>query len=320
MKLISFDIGIKNMAYCIFDVGSNTYNILDWNVLNLMESGEREPPIICSFKTEKQGTKKNKTKEVVLCKKKAVYKKGDECFCEKHANESSRFIVRNKDIFNYKNKKIEDLLKIAEIYSIFVNGEPKMKKDIVSAMENFFNERCFEKIHYDVKKNANETELITIGKNIKLKLDNISNINGITNVIIENQISPIATRMKTVQGMLAQYFIMKDIDIDIEFISSSNKLKVIPPLQNTMIYNDNDDKETPEEKGVKHDDKENLDKNDKKKYKENKKRGIELCSLFLEESADLKHWKRCLEVSKKDDFADCFLQGIWYIQKVNKSI
>ena len=47
----------------------------------------------------------------------------------------------------------------------------------------------------------------------------------ITHVVIENQLSPIANRMKTIQGMLAQYFIMIDENIDIQFISSSNKLK-----------------------------------------------------------------------------------------------
>ena len=36
MKTISFDVGIKNMAYCIFDCSSGI-DILDWKVLNLNE-------------------------------------------------------------------------------------------------------------------------------------------------------------------------------------------------------------------------------------------------------------------------------------------
>ena len=43
-------------------------------------------------------------------------------------------------------------------------------------------------------------------------------------VIIENQISPLANKMKTIQGMIAQYFIMNNTKT-IEFISASNKLK-----------------------------------------------------------------------------------------------
>ena len=43
--------------------------------------------------------------------------------------------------------------------------------------------------------------------------------------------SLIATRMKTIQGMLAQYFIMRDNNIQIEFISSTNKLSFLKENQ-----------------------------------------------------------------------------------------
>ncbi len=58
-------------------------------------------------------------------------------------------------------------------------------------------------------KSANDTDLVCIGKNMKKLLNEIPGIEDITHVIIENQISTIATRMKTIQGMCAQYFIMK---------------------------------------------------------------------------------------------------------------
>ena len=37
MNVMSFDVGIKNMAYCIFSIDRKTISIKDWNVLNLME-------------------------------------------------------------------------------------------------------------------------------------------------------------------------------------------------------------------------------------------------------------------------------------------
>ena len=39
MKLISFDVGIRNMAYCIFNISdtSNNVSVLDWNIINLMD-------------------------------------------------------------------------------------------------------------------------------------------------------------------------------------------------------------------------------------------------------------------------------------------
>jgi hypothetical protein len=74
---------------------------------------------------------------------------------------------------------------------------------------------------------ASSVSLIEIGRNIKGNLDRFlaDEVREATHIIIENQISPIASRMKTVQGMLAQYFLMRCEDtLTVEFISSLNKL------------------------------------------------------------------------------------------------
>lgn len=34
MIVLSFDIGIKNLAYCLLDINKNSFYILDWNILN----------------------------------------------------------------------------------------------------------------------------------------------------------------------------------------------------------------------------------------------------------------------------------------------
>ena len=98
---------------------------------------------------------------------------------------------------------------------------------------------------------------------MKEKMNLIPLIDNIHFVIIENQISPIANRMKTIQGMLAQFFIMKNDDIHIEFVSSSNKLKQFNDLkcQNEFI--------------------------EKNSYKENKKDGIHYCKLILQNNSTL---------------------------------
>ena len=35
MKILSFDVGIKNLAYCLFDLSDHSIKILDWNVINI---------------------------------------------------------------------------------------------------------------------------------------------------------------------------------------------------------------------------------------------------------------------------------------------
>jgi hypothetical protein len=115
---------------------------------------------------------------------------------------------------------------------------------------------------------------------------------------IENQISTIATRMKTIQGMCAQYFIMKcSNEIIIEFISSVNKLK------------DFKDKTIAD-----------IDDGQKAIYKQHKKDGVDCCARFLAMNEPLGNWssffgaKPSPHFAKRDDLADCFLQGIWYLK------
>lgn len=302
MKLISFDVGIKNLAYCIFDVSGSQLSIIDWNVLNLIETLENKSNTnICTC------FNKAKTKKIVAtkCIKKATFCKiitiekenetivEENFYCEKHAK-TSDFIIPNKRFSstNLKKQKNEELINICNEFHISFENKTN-KKDLLDKLDVFFKTKCLQPIIIKKGKNASEIDLIFIGKKMKELLNKIPDIQTIDYSIIENQISPIANRMKTIQGMLAQYFIMINDNIHIEYISSSNKLKTIDKVQSEH-------------------DKVQLDKNS---YKENKKNGITKCSLILDENPEFIKWKNKLDTKKGDDLADCFLQGHWYIHK-----
>ena len=101
-NLISFDIGIRNLAYCVFSQDISSNPILAWDVLDIstkvsreiektekQEIQEKESPICSCFLLSKGSSKKkekDQTKE--NCKKKAKYQNGKgEYYCEKHAKE-----------------------------------------------------------------------------------------------------------------------------------------------------------------------------------------------------------------------------------------
>jgi hypothetical protein len=292
MKLVSFDVGIKNMAYCIFDV-SGKISITGWNVLNLLE--EEPTSEVCSqiipAKTKKVFPKP--------CTKLAKYKKNGQCYCEKHAK-TSQFIIPNKknSMVFLKKLKIDELIKLGQSLFLFMDSDniPKLKKDILEKISIFYEKNCFELIIKKKTKNASEIDLITIGKNMKELLNASENMNEISHVVIENQISPIANRMKTIQGMLAQYFIMTNLDIHIDFVSSANKLSQFgkvksKPLENTLIVNPD--------------------------YKQHKKDGLYYCNQLIENNVCFNGWNESLKIKKADDLADCFLQGIWYLKNQN---
>jgi hypothetical protein len=167
----------------------------------------------------------------------------------------------------------------------------------------YYQNNCFEPVTSKKVKTASETDLISIGKRMKDQLNEIDDIKNIQYAVIENQISPIATRMKTVQGMLAQYFIMLNDKMDIEFVSSSHKLKQFSEIKI-------DDREHCKKLVENTPNTGQINAN----YKKHKTDGVYYCSLMIDANDNLHKWKDSLNTKKKDDLADSFLQGIWYLK------
>ena len=269
MKILSIDVGIKNLAFCLF-VKSPTeqqFKVSKWDVINLSQ----EETLTCGF------TEKN-----ILCNKQAKFKKDDKCYCVKHSKKQQYQIPSAEQKPSFINKQ-----KIAKLYEIADNNnikyDQKIKKaDLVNLINDHIQKTYFETIE---SKKANEVDLFNIGLNIKHKFNETFQDEGkIDYVIIENQIGPLAIRMKTIQGMIVQYFIMSNLNVEhIEFISASNKLK-------------------------------DCDIKDKEKYSDRKKLGIAKCLEIL--TSDFRfneHANYFNGHKKKDDLSDSFLQGLWFI-------
>ena len=301
MKLISFDIGIKNMAYCIFTiqepVGSSSYpfQLVDWNILNLIENENTVPNVPCNCVSVKKQPKKGIPAITTTCGKTSKYKKGDSFFCERHAKSQSQWELPTSRFSEktIKKMKVNPLIQFA-VEQLKINQEnlPKKKEDILLTVMEKVKAICLEPILEVKQKKAGDTDLISIGKKIKTMFNQVlSSHTDITHVIMENQISPIANRMKTVQGMLAQYFIMVQDSTVIEFISSCNKLKMFTKPVSVSVSDSNS-----------------------KKYREHKKDGVFYCKQILEGNTWIEDKWGFHTSKKKDDLADCFLQGIWYLQ------
>ena len=188
MIIASFDIGIKNMAYCILDISSNDPIIKDWNVVNLINDNT-------ILHNCNQICKNNK-----ICGKKAKFTKNNNYYCNTHAKNSGFLIpTKNTTLPFLKKQKKETIVNISN--SLFINSLGN-KDEIIEKIFNHYQNNCLVTMS-NKKIKANDIDLLSIGKNIKHKFDEITIMNDIDVVLIENQISPIANRMKTIQGMLA---------------------------------------------------------------------------------------------------------------------
>jgi len=267
MLVISFDIGIKNLAYCVFSLPD--FSIVKWGIANLMPPEPDVDKICCS-----------------KCTKSASFTHNSQYYCKVHAKKTGG--IPAAEVPKYRTLSKPDLVKLLVLNGIF-HKDGGLKPELVEAADTYYKERVLTPVIKPKKTGANQVHLVTIGTNIKTQMDTVlQGLPPIDIVLLENQISPIAGRMNTIQGMLAQYFVMQGCR-KIEFIASSGKLKDMKAISGT-------------------------------EYRNHKEDGIQFCKMFLQANAtNLGHLeKSVLDCAvKKDDLADCFLQGLYYLKREN---
>jgi hypothetical protein len=285
MRLLSFDVGIKNMAYCFFDISGEHIKIIDWNVVNLMPQNDKNN-YKCNVDIIKKGNKKKNIPDTKhCCNNKAKFFKGTEYFCDRHSKNCKYILPLTKYKASSLNKMKVDAIK--QLTLSFNIAPDTTKKNMIEQLNSYFKNNMLEQIGKS-KNNASNIDLITIGKNIKSEFNKI-HFDNLDCVIIENQISPIANRMKSIQGMLAQYFIMRFDNIKVEFLSSANKLKGFAKEHDAEGSH----------------------------YKQHKMDAVFHTKRIIE-NPSFNDWKEHVLTHKKiDDLADAFLQGLWYLKNNN---
>ena len=186
-----------------------------------------------------------------------------------------------------------------------------VKKDCIKIINEYL-----EKKYFTTKKKikTKDVNFYTYGKNMKIHFERLFKNIKLDLVLIENQIGPLALRMKVLQGMILQHFIERNCQ-NVISVNSSNKLKEFIQKKTTYserkkesinitlklleLYNNNI--------GIN----ENNIKKDKMNdfFKKKQEEKIKITPL---------NWCNYLKKhKKKDDLADCYLQGLWYFKKYN---
>jgi Mitochondrial resolvase Ydc2 / RNA splicing MRS1/Poxvirus A22 protein len=278
INVLSIDVGIKNLALCLMSCNDSlrineNVEIKRWTVLNICE-------------VETNDGKDISTKSKIKCSHcscVAKYKKLDIYYCSKHSVNALPYYPPVGDLLPKRlhKSKMCDLKSLAEKYNFPIGSDKKRTKQ-------YYLDLCLSYLLEPLNApspaippvNASEVDLITVGKIMNEKLNRFLDgldYSDIGKVIIENQISPIATRMKSIQAMITQYFIIKYPQLEIQYISATNKLK---------------------------------NKAETEDYADRKKQGIEICGNIIKGD-----WIEFFRKHKKrDDLSDCFLQGLWYIE------
>jgi hypothetical protein len=170
-KVLAFDIGIKNLAFCILENESNVIALENCNILEPVEQ------VNC-----------------FMCAIKASYKAGDKVFCKRHIPKTHTTIPELDNKKLPTNKILKELIKTHNCENLGSS-----------------NDKCLESLakkftfHFEQPKqtNASKVSLEEIHDSLrKFVQEKWSDFSGSTHVLLENQPAFKNPHMKSVQVLL----------------------------------------------------------------------------------------------------------------------
>ena len=301
---LGWDVGIKNLAFCLLNKNGKKIEIIDWGIINLLV--HKSPPIYCNCL------------------------KANGSVCGKRASFYSFPI--NKDSIDTNNNKIENnhycnihLKKERKEWCKLGEEEQKEKEGQIKEWSDKWmcckdkcskiaTRYCVKNHLYYCTKHSKETDtikdainqssavrmpMLTLGKILYEKLDKHPQLLQAKKICIENQPVLKNPTMKSIQMMLYSYFVMKQYEGKLELhdmvlMSAKNKLKVYKDQYGELS-------------------KKILSMRDK--YRRNKMMAIEHTRLFVENEQSEEWHAFYNEHDKKDDLADAYLMTRYFIEK-----
>lgn len=348
--IVSIDIGISNLAYCILERESDAgVKIGAWKNVNLKEDAAAEA------ETDRQDTPPvSEKKKCMRCRKKAVFEQAaadaattttspSVFLCAAHANDiRAPFCVlpngwRHSAQWLTKKTKtelhaIEASLIAARSRSVVAAATPTPTTTTIPTVKACDNKNSYiasimamspvigltkiaklKKQQQKKQPGGRTADYVRIGRNMKRLFDEtmaqLLVDNKLTHVVIETQMT---AKMKTVQGMVMQYFIMRSSpSLHVEFVSPVHKLKHTTTTADALHST-----ATPAVASS--------------RYRQNKLDGVRRCYDVIKDEnnhirfadseaavfAQMQQQLTCGGGGSKmklDDFADAFLQGWWYL-------
>jgi|SRR3989344_7750251 len=210
MRVLSFDVGIKNLAYCVLEKIEDI-KIIDWGIINLSE----ESDIKCEHILTNKKQCENKVLNLIKYEDKEIV------ICNNHKKKYQPKLEK-KNIL-YKCNKCDKL----STYYINIDDRICWCDDHVEKESKKYMKTI--KIKKIKNKNCAKTGLQILAIKLYKILDN-KRFENIDDVLIENQPSFKNPTMKTLSTLLYGYFVIRKLDnnckYDVKFMSPSNKLKV----------------------------------------------------------------------------------------------
>ncbi len=270
MKIISWDIGINNLAFCIMD----NNQIYKWNKIDILEDiRPKEYKCIGILKNGK------------ICDNKASF---------------YSLINGNRNYYcKIHSKKIDNIQKILnhELCQTFNKNNKKCNFKACFYLDIENNRKYYCNKHKYLLSDQNNIKKYITTDNISFyersqflfnKLKKLNDILDVDAVVIENQPVYKNPIMKSIQMLLYSYYLLESKDI-------INGIHLLNATQKMKVYN-----------GPK------IECNIKDVHEKNKYLAKEYCKYFLKDNEEMLTYFNSYD--KKDDLADTYLQGLYFIK------
>jgi hypothetical protein len=276
-RVLSFDVGVLNLAYCIIDKNNDDFKIEKWNLIDLVYDRS-----VCEhqLRTLRKCGKIGRFTVYDINKKSTVS-------CKVHKKNYEYAAVQNEKL---QCEKCGDKSMMSDpIYKV-----GWCKKHFEKLSKQYFKEFKPKKI---TGQDCKQQPIQTLTKRMYTILDTYPEMLSVNIVLIENQPSLLNPMMKTISSVLYGYFIIRGI-IDkertkstienVNFKSPSNKLKINKDVTKKQLG------------GA---------KNKREEYIITKGLSTLYCDTLIKDSEK----KMLVNRQKIDDMCDAFLQGFQYL-------
>jgi len=253
MKLISFDVGLRNLAFCVLE-GTNRSNvkITHWDLIDVMaETAGHDSP------------------KCFKCKKPANWLKNSEevYACGTHKPKTGKAPTKSS-----LTKKSTETLQAEALHNGIVANT---KKELVDGLYKFYTANVWKRC----VKSTKSVSVVDLADPIAKCLEARKNIWKKADLIAFEQQPD--KRMLCVQAMMHMWFVCQGFRC--KGVSAIHKLTNIVTVQDATTT-----------------------------YKGRKKTGI----LHAQQLVPTQWKEYMMKHPKKDDLADCFLQGLWVLENV----
>jgi len=290
MKVLSWDVGIINLAYCLLEItyidDKVKYHIYDWGLIDL---SKRKDKIcnICSKKANMKYFDINEEKDIYCCK---IHAKK---YCQPDMSEINSF-------FTNDNNNVT-----CDLCDKECKRQYKSHNFCSNHGRTFYTKLCKNIKLVPFKQEKNNFDIDRLRHTLVEELEKKTGLFSCDKVLIENQPSLKNPRMKSISSTIYDYYLIRGV-FDKKHDSKITRVKYMSPSNKIKLSKD--------KKLVKEADK-------SQKYKLTKKLAVDYVKEILDNSDDLNNFKSYfLSEKKKDDLADAFLQGAYYLTYHDENI